>query len=191
MAIQFLRGNASTLNSSQQVFLSGQPIFEQDTGKLKIGNGSDVYSALKYIGESGSTIPDYQFNIGSVRNGYIDLTDHVRLNFGEVEIPNSKTPSPISIWDTSLHRFGYYNAFSIQVNTSDIVGCKQYLLCGQAHISESTGEQAWVIIQHTWSYSRSPYGYLILQVMGDVDQIPNSFYVYYNVFSTDLTPTST
>lgn len=94
MAIQFLRGNASTLNSSQQVFLPGQPIFEQDTGKLKIGNGSDVYSALKYIGESGSTVPDYQFNIGDVRSGYIDLTDHVRLNFGMAEIPNQKEPAP-------------------------------------------------------------------------------------------------
>ena len=189
--IQLLRGNSSTLNASQQIFAEGQPIFEKDTQKLKIGNGVDIYSALKYIGESGTAVPDYQFNIGDVRTGYIDLTDHVRLNFGEAEIPNQKEPSPICIWDTSSHRFGYYNAFSIQINASDIAGCKQYLLCGQGHIAKSLRKQAWVIRQNTWSYSGSPYGYLVLQVMGDVDQIPDRFYVYYNVFSTDLAPTST
>ena len=37
MAIQFLRENASILNSSQQVLLPGQPIFEPDKRMLKIG----------------------------------------------------------------------------------------------------------------------------------------------------------
>lgn len=55
--IQFLRGQASQLHSSQQIFAAGQPIFEQDTQKLKIGNGVDTYSALKYIGESGGSSP--------------------------------------------------------------------------------------------------------------------------------------
>lgn len=54
MAIQFLRGNKSTLDASQQIFLPGQPIYEQDSGQLKIGNGSDIYSALKYVGASSS-----------------------------------------------------------------------------------------------------------------------------------------
>lgn len=53
--IQLLRGNSSTLNASQQVFAEGQPIFEKDTQKLKIGNGVDTYSALKYIGESNGS----------------------------------------------------------------------------------------------------------------------------------------
>lgn len=55
--IQLLRGNSSTLNASQQIFAEGQPIFEKDTQKLKIGNGVDIYSALKYIGESGGSSP--------------------------------------------------------------------------------------------------------------------------------------
>lgn len=54
MAIQFLRGNRSTLDASQQIFLPGQPIYEQDSGQLKIGNGSDIYSVLKYVGASSS-----------------------------------------------------------------------------------------------------------------------------------------
>ena len=54
MAIQFLRGNKSTLDASQQIFLPGQPIYEQDSGQLKIGNGSDIYSALKYVGGSSA-----------------------------------------------------------------------------------------------------------------------------------------
>ena len=59
--IQLLRGNRSTLNASQQIFAEGQPIFEKDTQKLKIGNGVDIYSALKYIGQSsGSASLDIQ-----------------------------------------------------------------------------------------------------------------------------------
>lgn len=53
--IQLLRGNSSTLNASQQIFAEGQPVFEKDTQKLKIGNGVDIYSALKYIGESSGS----------------------------------------------------------------------------------------------------------------------------------------
>ena len=93
MAIQFLRGNASTLNSSQQVFLPGQPIFEQDTGKLKIGNGSDVYSALNYIGESGSAsfVPTLVSNDGHSQH-YIDLARNLRLAFGYIEIGGGLSP---------------------------------------------------------------------------------------------------
>ena len=94
MAIQFLRGNASTLQSSQQVFLPGQPIFEQDTGKLKIGNGSDVYSALKYVGESGgssSFVPTLVSNDGHSQH-YIDLAKNLRIAFGYIEIGGGVDP---------------------------------------------------------------------------------------------------
>ena len=49
--IQFLRNTQSQLQSSQQIFAAGQLIFESDTGQLKIGNGSSIYSALLYIGK--------------------------------------------------------------------------------------------------------------------------------------------
>lgn len=117
MAIQFLRGNASTLNSSQQVFLSGQPIFEQDTGKLKIGNGSDVYSALKYIGDSGGGSP--QLEVVSNEDDsqhYVDLSPSLRLAFG-YSLLNYKFNSPtygwkVEPWSSSVSESYFYTYYS-------------------------------------------------------------------------------
>lgn len=87
MAIQFLRGNKSTLEASQQIFLPGQPIYEQDSGQLKIGNGSDIYSALKYVGASSSggsdivvhgvVTSDYWWRYDEV---YFDLANNLRVS---------------------------------------------------------------------------------------------------------------
>lgn len=53
--IQLLRGTKSTLEASQTVFSDGQPIFEKDTGQLKIGNGADIFSNLPYVGATDSS----------------------------------------------------------------------------------------------------------------------------------------
>lgn len=84
MAIQFLRGNKSTLEASQQIFLPGQPIYEQDSGQLKIGNGSDIYSALKYVGASSSGGSDFTL-VPYEYGHYIDISDNLRASFGYVE----------------------------------------------------------------------------------------------------------
>ena len=55
MAIQFLRGTKSTLSSSNQIFLAGQPVFESDSGQLKIGDGVNSFSNLPYVGEGLSS----------------------------------------------------------------------------------------------------------------------------------------
>lgn len=75
MAIQFLRGNKSTLDASQQIFLPGQPIYEQDSGQLKIGNGSDIYSALKYVGASSSAVFSDAIQTGTTSYRYMDIGD--------------------------------------------------------------------------------------------------------------------
>ena len=55
--IQFLRGAQSQLQSSQQIFAAGQPIFESDTGQLKIGDGIRTFANLPYVGKSSSSEP--------------------------------------------------------------------------------------------------------------------------------------
>lgn len=89
--IQFLRGQASQLHSSQQIFAAGQPIFEQDTQKLKIGNGVDTYSVLKYIGESSDIVPTASLVNDGVTNWYYDFGDHLRFSQVLVEHPVSST----------------------------------------------------------------------------------------------------
>lgn len=82
--IQFLRGTKSTLESSQTIFSEGQPIFEKDTGRLKIGDGSSAYSALKYIGESSTSYSVHFDPDKPAWNGYVDLNDSIRLVFGRL-----------------------------------------------------------------------------------------------------------
>lgn len=82
--IQFLRGTQAALTSSNTIFSEGQPIFEKDTGKLKIGDGSSAYSALKYIGESSASYSVHFDPDKPAWNGYVDLNDNVRLVFGRL-----------------------------------------------------------------------------------------------------------
>ena len=46
---QLRRGNAEVWAKNNPVLAAGEPGFELDTGKLKIGNGSDTYNDLPYI----------------------------------------------------------------------------------------------------------------------------------------------
>lgn len=51
--IQFYRGESSTFNTVNPVLKSGQPGYELDTHKLKVGDGSTEYNDLPYIGGGG------------------------------------------------------------------------------------------------------------------------------------------
>lgn len=48
--IQLRRGTAAQWTASNPVLAAGEPAFESDTGKFKIGNGSSAWTALTYAG---------------------------------------------------------------------------------------------------------------------------------------------
>ena len=48
--IQFLRGTRENLTTTNKVIGSCQPVFEMDTFRLKVGDGSTAYNDLPYIG---------------------------------------------------------------------------------------------------------------------------------------------
>lgn len=84
MAIQFLRGTKSTLASSNQIFLAGQPVFESDSGQLKIGDGVNSFSNLPYVGEGlssggGGSITAGTYHSVDSRTAYIDVTENYRI----------------------------------------------------------------------------------------------------------------
>lgn len=54
--IQLKRGKAASWVSLNPVLQPGEPGFEIDTGKLKIGNGIDAWLDLKYLGENKSFV---------------------------------------------------------------------------------------------------------------------------------------
>ena len=49
MAIQFLRGTHSKVAASTKVLADGQPLYETDTNKLKVGDGSTQAKSLPYV----------------------------------------------------------------------------------------------------------------------------------------------
>lgn len=84
--IQFLRGTKSSLTSDSTVFKAGQPVFESDTGQLKIGNGSDIFSALPYVGQSSGLNHYFESDNWSPK-GYIDLAAGLRISFEDFKFP--------------------------------------------------------------------------------------------------------
>ena len=85
--IQLLRGTKSQLETSQTVFADGQPVFEKDTGQLKIGNGIGNFASLPYVGSSSSSWTriqaDVEPNVGWVSSIYTDIDEHTKLTFGQ------------------------------------------------------------------------------------------------------------
>lgn len=49
MSIQFLRGTKSKVTASTKVLADGQPLYEKDTHKLKVGDGSTEAKSLPYV----------------------------------------------------------------------------------------------------------------------------------------------
>ena len=89
--IQFLRGTQTQLNSSSQVFAAGQPIFESDSGQLKIGNGSSRYSSLPYVGANQGSSSSSKFVVVDDRTRYIDVTDSFRILYRVASIVSETT----------------------------------------------------------------------------------------------------
>lgn len=50
MIFQFVRGTAESLARTNPTFRDGEPVFERDTHKLKIGDGFTSYRDLPYLG---------------------------------------------------------------------------------------------------------------------------------------------
>lgn len=52
---QLKRGTAENWEKVNPVLLAGEPGFEINTNRLKIGNGFDPWNTLSYIGDTGGT----------------------------------------------------------------------------------------------------------------------------------------
>lgn len=70
--LQFKRGTARAFLTVDPVLLDGQPAFELDTMKLKIGDGYHRYSMLPYIGDGKDGKSAYQIWLDEGHEGSVD-----------------------------------------------------------------------------------------------------------------------
>lgn len=64
--LQLLRGTSEAVAASNPKLEAGQPFFELDTQKLKIGNGVSNYNDLLYIGGNSSSSSSCPFPVNAV-----------------------------------------------------------------------------------------------------------------------------
>lgn len=55
--IRIKRGTAAQWTTQNPILLLGEPGFEKDTGKIKVGDGVNTWSALSYVGGGGGSSP--------------------------------------------------------------------------------------------------------------------------------------
>lgn len=70
--IQLKRGTARAFKNINPLLLEGQPGFEIDTNRLKIGNGVNLYNDLPYIGEGHDGKSAYELWLDEGHEGSVE-----------------------------------------------------------------------------------------------------------------------
>ena len=84
--ITFRRDTSANWTSVNPIPAQGEPCYETDTGKLKIGNGSDNYVTLPYVSDGGGS---------SGTTDYTQLENKPQIN--SVELTGNKTLNDLGI----------------------------------------------------------------------------------------------
>lgn len=82
--IQLRRDTAANWASANPTLASGEPAFETDTGKFKIGDGVTAYNSLPYKGEGSAGVDDYE-----------DLTSKPQIN--SITLEGNKTATDLGL----------------------------------------------------------------------------------------------
>ena len=95
--IKFRRDTSANWTSVNPIPAQGEPCYETDTGKLKIGNGSDNYVTLPYVSDGGGSSGDLPIatatTLGGVKVGdNLSVTEDGTLSASS-EAKTVKTPN--------------------------------------------------------------------------------------------------
>lgn len=134
--IQFMRGASSAVTSDNPTLQAGQPFYEIDTHKLKIGDGSTVWNSLPYIGDSRQY---YDIVIGSAsyNSGYTaEDVDYWCDGTDDSAVIQSAIDNLPYHRGSILFRAGSYS-ISTTINIPD-PSFSELLLCSEGHC-EITG----------------------------------------------------
>lgn len=113
---QFRRGLAETWKKNNPVLAYGEPGFEKDTYRLKIGNGTTPWNDLSYFGGSGILRRDNDYNYSATyvpQNGEVLLVDvagqGLKCKVGDGTTPFAALPYEFEGGSSSnLIAAGYY-----------------------------------------------------------------------------------
>lgn len=102
--IQFLRGTSTAVSNENPVLAAGQPFFETDTNKIKIGNGVNQYNSLPYINPDSTSISTSWDSIEnkpstfppSTHTHEIDDVNGLKLKMDSLDSLNNQVGSNIS-----------------------------------------------------------------------------------------------
>lgn len=106
--IKFRRDTSANWTSINPIPAQGEPCYETDTGKLKIGNGSDNYVTLPYVSDGGGSAGDLPIatatTLGGVKVGdNLSITEDGTLSASS-EAKTVKTPNGhIKLDNAGLH----------------------------------------------------------------------------------------
>ena len=106
--IKFRRDTSANWTSVNPIPAQGEPCYETDTGKLKIGNGSDNYVTLPYVSDGGGSSGDLPIatatTLGGIKVGdNLSITEDGTLSASS-EAKTVKTPNGrIKLDDGGLH----------------------------------------------------------------------------------------
>lgn len=140
--IQFMRGNSSSVISENPVLAAGQPFFETNTHKLKIGDGSTYYNSLPYIGEddsSGSDTAYVKVVTNGYEHGYVQLDSNTRLTFGEFEFDLLSLASPTTVIGQGPSFDCLVSSQSKTFEIFDLPDTYRYCKYANLHISNNIG----------------------------------------------------
>lgn len=77
--IQLRRDTAANWSTNNPTPSAGEPCFETDTGKLKIGDGSTAYNDLAYQGDGDSLVKSVDSNFSVSDTGELSLSNTINV----------------------------------------------------------------------------------------------------------------
>jgi len=153
--IQFRRGAAATWTSQNPTLSAGEPGYESDTGKFKIGDGTAAWNSLDYIGDatdltSGGTIAgDLTVSGNLVINGTTTTVNSTEMSVDDINIVLGDTASPtdaaadgggMTLKGTSDKTFVWVDATDAWTSSEhvNIASGKSYYINGSSVLSSTT-----------------------------------------------------
>lgn len=80
--MQVRRGDKNHADLRDEILSEGQPFYEMDTHKLKIGDGKSTYKSLPYVGGGSGTMKVIDIDINNLASGdsVLQVDDSIKMD---------------------------------------------------------------------------------------------------------------